>query len=311
MFRLLPIIFSLILVFGSIVLIVMEKKERINTIEKEMTIDLMPFSRQPRCGVLPKFLTKLNISNPILIDLSQKQFKGIALRYGGNYAQTLHPKGWQKYDNFSTYVSDEQGNIYLIPTPYISIKPNTFDLQKSIYKLDSITGKLTPFMFLDDVKPSSKNPYGLSAIAYDCEDESLWLAAIDESDYDNEKGVIYHIDLNNKSILQRVKGIDVLSMKIVHGKKTKFLLVGSARYNSLFAYSISNGNLSTKGKKILELPSANEHIRKIKIQGRKQLQLQSIPFGYSLIAQTDNKYRSQYEAIWLGEKRGWKVNRIQ
>jgi len=243
--------------------------------------------------------------------LSQKQYKGIALRYGRNYANTLHPKSWQKYENFSTYTSDEKGNIYLLPTPFISIKSNTFELQKSIYKLDSMTAKLAPFMFLDDVKPSSRNPYGLSALAYDCTDKSLWLAAIDESNYDEEKGVIYHIDLKSKAILQRIVGVDVLSMRIVYVNKNKYLLVGSARNSSLIAYSIKNGVLSAKGKKILELPSANERIRKIKVKGRKQLELQSIPFGYSLIAQTEDHYRVLYRAIWSSEKRMWKVNKVQ
>jgi len=274
---------------------------------KDKVNDIGTFNVQKRCTRPPVFLKKLGISQPVMIDLSQKVFKGIALHYGKNFLKTLHPKQWEQYEHFSTYTLDEKGNIYLVPTPFISIRPTTFNLQKNIYKVESKTGKLSIFMHLDDVLPSASNPYGINAIAYDCDDKTLWVAAIDESNYESQKGVIYHINLQTKEILQKVEGFDVLSMTIVKSEKGKYLLVGSARDNGLYAYTIDKGKLSATAQKLLELPVANEHIRKIKVKSKNLLELQSIPFSYALIAQTAKQNRQKYSAKWDQNRKHWTI----
>ena len=274
---------------------------------KDKVNDIGTFNVQKRCTRPPVFLKKLGISQPVMIDLSQKVFKGIALHYGKNFLKTLHPKQWEQYEHFSTYTLDEKGNIYLVPTPFISIRPTTFNLQKNIYKVESKTGKLSIFMYLDDVLPSASNPYGINAIAYDCDDKTLWVAAIDESNYESQKGVIYHINLQTKEILQKVEGFDVLSMTIVKSEKGKYLLVGSARDNGLYAYTIDKGKLSATAQKLLELPVANEHIRKIKVKSKNLLELQSIPFSYALIAQTAKQNRQKYSAKWDQNRKHWTI----
>ena len=265
------------------------------------------FGLQKKCAALPRFLRSLKIPQPVMIDLSQKRYTGIALHYGKNFRRTLHPKQWEQYGHFSTYALDEQGNIYLVPTPYISIHPSTFNLQKNLYRLESKTGKLSLFMHFDDVLPSANNPYGLNAVAYDCDDRTLWVAAVDESDYRSQKGVIYHIDPKTKEILQRVDGFDVLSMAIVRSQKGKYLLAGSARDNGLYAFRIEKGKLSPAPQKLLELPAANERIRKIKVKGENLLELQSIPFSYALIAQSSKRDRAYYRAVWDEAAGRWNI----
>jgi len=267
------------------------------------------FNIQSRCARPLSFLQKLKISQPVMIDLSQKRFKGVALLYGRNFQKVLHPDQWEQYEYLSTYTLDEKGNLYLIPTPFISIHPTTFTLQKNIYKLDSQIGKLSIFMHLDDVNPTANNPYGLNTIVYDCDDHTLWAAAIDESDYQNQKGVIYHIDPKTKEILQRIDGFDALTMSIVKSQKGKFLLLGSARDNGLYAYRIIGHVLQSEGIKLFELPNVNEHIRKIKVKGQNRLELQAIPFSYTLIAQTSNNDRINYSAVWNKKNNNWEIKK--
>ncbi len=305
-----PIIGSIIVVTVASYFVVTTKgKEKAKT----KTVKIAPenigkFSRQRSCARPPRFLRKSNIPQPVLIDLSQQRFKGLAMHYGKNYEKSLHPDLWGKYEHFSTYTVDEYGNLYLVPMPFISINENTFDLQKNIYKLNSETGDLEIFMHLEDVRASSNNPYGLNSIAYDCDDKTLWVSAVDESDYKNQKGVIYHIDPVNKSILDTIEGFDVLSMAIIKSEKGKYLLLGSARDNGLYSYKMNSNILDQKPKKLFSLPSANQHIRKIKIKGNNQLELQAIPFTYSLISQTEKKHRVFYNAIWIDTLRKWKLN---
>jgi hypothetical protein len=305
----LPIIFTLMLMLtlGYIVVSKKNKKIVLTSSSKKENV-LGTFTKQESCAILPHFFKRLHIPQPVMIDLSQKRFKGIALLYGKEFKKVLHPKIWEKYEHFSTYTIDTEGNIYLVPTPFISILPTTFNLQKNIYKLDSKTGKISIFMHFDDIVPTAINPYGLNAITYDCEDKTIWIAAIDESNYQEQKGVIYHINPKTKEILQKVEGFDVLSMTIIKSKKNKYLLVGSARDNGLYAYKIINAKLSSSPYKLLELPSANEHIRKIKVTSKNRLELQSIPFSYTLITQTAKKDRIFYDAIFNTIPNIWKVN---
>ncbi len=308
----LPIVVTLVLVSVAAYFVVSKKSEgkqkKEVSIQEISTKNIGTFSKQKRCVIPPQFLKQMNIPQPVIIDLSQKRFKGIALHYGKDFKQTLHPKIWEQYEHFSTYAVDTKGNIYLIPTPFISILPTTFNLQKNLYKLDSKTGKLSIFMHLDDVHPSANNPYGLNAITYDCDDGTLWVAAIDESDYQSQKGAIYHINLETKEILQKLEGVDVLSMTLLKSEKGKFLLVGSARDNGLYAYLIVKNRLEDKALKLLELPNANEHIRKVKIIANNQLELQSIPFSYTLIAQTAKQDRLIYKVIWDNSLGKWRLS---
>ena len=301
----LPIVVALCVLAISGYIVVSKKKEIIVTGKTQKIHNIGIFNKSKSCVRPPQLLKRLGIPQPVIIDLSQKQYKGIALHFGKNFEKVLHPEQWKQYEHFSTYASDELGNIYLVPTPFISIHPTTFNLQKNIYKVESKTGKLSIFMHFDDVVPSANNPYGINAIAYDCDDKTLWVAAIDESNYGSQKGVIYHINPQTKEILQTAEGFDVLSMTILRSEKGKYLLVGSARDNGLYAYGISKGKLSPTPHKLLELPSANEHIRKIKVKGKNLLELQSIPFSYTLIAQTAKQDRTFYKVLWDSPTKSW------
>ncbi len=306
-----PILISLIVVVVMGYIVINKKNDALTNQSqpKEQVNHIGTFNMQKMCARPPQFLQKLKIPQPVIIDLSQKRFKGIGLLYGKNFQKVLHPKQWEQYEHFSTYSVDEKGNVYLVPTPFISIRPTTFNLQKKLYKLDTQSGKTSIFMHFEDVIPSAHNPYGINAITYDCDDKTLWVAAIDESNYQSQKGVIYHINPDTKEILQKVEGFDVLSMTIVKSEKGKYLLVGSARDNGLYAYTINKGKLSATAQKLLELPVANEHIRKIKVTGKNVLELQSIPFSYALIAQTAKQDRTFYH-VKFNEKNKWNINKI-
>jgi hypothetical protein len=302
----LPILIALVLLGIGGYLVVMKKKANsMGIVENRVKPNIGSFERQKMCARPPQFLQKLKIPQPVIIDLSQKRFKGIALLYGKNFQKVLHPKQWEQYGHFGTYALSQAGDMYLAPIPYISILPATFNLQKKLYKIDSKTAKLSIFMDFEDILPSASNPYGLDAIAYDCEDKTLWVASIDKSDYQSQKGVIYHINPDTKEILQKVEGFDVLSMTIVKSEKGKYLLVGSARDNGLYAYTIDKGKFSTTPQKLLELPVSNQHIRKIKITDKNALELQGIPFSYALIAQTAKQDRTFYQADWDTDKSVW------
>ena len=58
---------------------------------------------------------------------------------------------------------------------------------------------------------------------------------------------------------------------------------------------------------LVELSNANEHIRKIKVRANNTLELQTIPFSYSLIAQTSQgEDRKFYQLQWDNLIASWK-----
>jgi hypothetical protein len=293
------------IIFSSVVYIKNQEKKAIKIVE----LFQGEFSKKQSCGIAPRFLQQLNIRQPVIIDLSQNRFKGVAFHHGENMEQTLHSKAWEYYESFGTYTLDEQGNLYLAPMPHINTTPSTFELQKNIYYIDSATGKLAIFMHIDDVFPDSNNPYGIHTLVYDCEDKTLWIAAIDETNYQGQKGVIYHVDPKTKTILQRVNGFDAHTLNILQTTKAKYLLAGSAIDNALYAYQIIDGSLSSSPVKLLELTNSNDHIRKIKIKENNYLELQITPFSYALIVQTTKNYRTLYDAKWNSVVSEWTLSK--
>lgn len=303
--RYLPVAATLMLVALMGGFAVLQKKGITQDTQAEAAVH--GFLPRRSCGRLPAFLLRKKIPQPVMIDLSQKRFKGVALLYGKNFRQSLHPRQWEQYGHFSTYALDEQGNIYLVPTPFISIRPETFTLQKNIYKLDSRSGSVSIFMTLEDVMPSERNPYGVNAVAYDCEDHTLWVAAVDESTYQAEKGIVYHIDPRTKRVLQRIKGFDALTLKVVHTAQEKYLLAGSARDAGLYAFRVTPGGADNRPKKLFDLPDPNEHIRKIRVTKMDNIALETVPFSYSLIARSTKHDRTHFTATWASERGQWLV----
>ncbi len=307
--RFIPIFIVILLLAGaSYFLLFNDEKEPKNALQKELQLD--DFNKVRSCALLPPFLYQNGIERPI-IDLSQQHYKGVAFLYGPQFSKVLHKKTWERFDALGTYTIDKYGNIYLTPNPYISITPATFNLQKAIYKMDKRSGKLERWMVLDDVMPTANNPYGLISILYDCKDGTLWASAIDKSDYKGGKGRIYHIDPKSKEIIEKIENVDTLTLAWLYTKKSRYLLMGSALDNGLYAFAFKNGKVVKEARKLFELPNPKLHIRKIKVVGKNKLYLEAIKFTYSLIAETAKKQRTQYIAQYDSKLKKWEVKELK
>jgi len=304
--RYIPILSSLFLVV-NLFFYVKNLKEK-SSVEPKVVQNIGSFHRESHCGKQPNFLTKLHIKAPVAIDLSQQRYKGLAFLHGKALSKVLHLKTWEQFDYFSSYALTPTGNMFLTPMPYISVKEQTFEFQKNIYKLHSNSGKLEVWLHLDEVHPSSNNPYGIIALTYDCDDNSLWISSLDETDYTHNRGVIYHVDVASKKILQRVEGVDALSLKLIKSEKGKFLLAGMARENSLNAYAIVEQEMKQTPLTLFNIGESTCRIRKISVIGKNQLKLKTIPFSYSLIAQTqEGNIRKTYTVLWDSSQLLWDV----
>jgi len=274
--------------------------------EAKNRFKILSFTKTRSCSSLPKFLYKAGIKRPI-IDLSQDHYTGIAFYYGIEFKNVLHKKSWEKFEHLGTYTIDKNGDIYLTPNPFISIKPTTFNLQKAIYKMDSSSGELQRWLEIDDIKPTSTNPYGLISLTYNCDDKTIFASAIDKSNYKGSKGRIYHINPKDKSYEVVIKNFDALTLRIIKTTGQKLLLAGNALDNSLYAFELKNNIISQTPHKILSLPNPQLHIRKIKVIGNNKLKLEAIKFSYSLVAATQKKTRFIYTAKFNPKSNSWSI----
>jgi len=261
------------------------------------------------CAHLPNFLQGLE--KPIVIDLTQQRFSGIAFLYGKRH-HAFYRKDWARFGSFGTYTLDEQGTIFLAPMPFISIKEKTFERQKSLYRIDSDKGVLSLWKTLENVRPSASNPYGIISLVYDCENNALWVGAIDRSDYRKANGRIYRIDKQHAKITQTIKGFDALSLALGRTEDgTITLLAGSAKDGGLYAFRLSSDGTAETPEKLFELPDPKLHIRKIKVIGRNEIIVEAIPFSYALIAQTSKQYRVIYRAQYTPRTGRWNIKHVE
>ncbi len=259
-----------------------------------------------KCASLPHFLSLKSIGSPILIDLSQQRFKGVALLYGRGFEKVYHPLQWEQYEHMGTYTLSADTDIYLAPIPYISIRPTTFNLQNKIYKIDSNSGKLEIYKEFEDVKADANNPYGIVGVEYDCDDDTLWVSAIDRSDYTHARGRLYHVDLKTKKILAKKEGLDLLTLKVVYAKDGKYILAADARTPRVVAIKVSKDGIED-AVNVLSLPDPNLRVRKIKPIDKDLIKLEAIPFNYTLVARSSNKNRVELKARYDKEKAIWSV----
>jgi len=276
-----------------------------NKTEKIDNFKFSEFTKLKSCSTMPMFLYKAGVRVPV-IDLSQEKYTGIAFYYK-NFTRAIHKKSWERFEYLGTYAIDRGGNIYLTPNPFISIKPTTFNLQKAIYKLDSINGKLDRWLVIDEIKPTQNNPYGLISVAYDCDDNSLYASAIDKSNYKGSKGRIYHINIKDKSYKKVIDNFDALTITILKSKDKKYLIAGSAYDNSLYAFEFKENRVDNLPHKLLSLTNPELHIRKIKVIGKNRLKLEAIKFSYSLIAATVKKKRFIFIANYNPTTNKWSI----
>ena len=306
--KFLPIVVVVAILAGASYFLLFKDDSKVSKVEVK-NFKFSEFNRVKSCASMPRFLYKAGVKRPV-IDLSQEKFTGIAFYYN-NFRKVLHKKSWERFEYLGTYAIDRVGNIYLTPNPFISIKPTTFNLQKAVYKLDSINGELTRWLVIDDIKPTQNNPYGLISIAYDCNDGSLYVSAIDKSNYKGSFGRIYKINPKDKSYKKVIDNFDALTLYILKTKDKKYLLAGSAMDNALYAFEFKGKNLDTTPHKLLSLPNPELHIRKIKAIGKNTLQLEAIKFSYSLIAASDKKKRVIYIATYNPNTNRWSVKEVK
>lgn len=122
---------------------------------------------------------------------------------------------------------DRNGNAYMAPAPHVDLINNLIEKQNTLYRVDTDTQQLEPFVELPVVaQPTQSNPYGVMGIAYDCDTDSLYVSSISGSTAVEELGRIYQIEVATGKVIGQLQNVDVLGLlvSIVNRKATLFCL---------------------------------------------------------------------------------------
>ncbi len=239
-----------------------------------------------KCNGMPKFPRNYGLASPYRIDLSLQKLTLIGAR-----GRKLHLKSWESPGQVGIAIYDAKGNIYLNPRPFVNDYVNKQDEQNKIYKINSSNGEISVFIEFDNKNNHTNNPFGVMDIRIDCSNNVMYTCSVYGSDYNNEKGVIYAIDLDSKKIIDKIENIDAISVQIANTKNGKKLYFGNARKAHLSSVKLKN-NGKFASTPIAEIKiedfdnSMEENIVDISFIGN-DVSLILVPFVYSMFGATD------------------------
>ncbi len=276
------------------------------------------------CQKEPDFIKSLGF-DPLwtALSTSEKKLTGIALiefeqMEGQKSPSPTNPKktvyqapSWKSFGYLSSIAFDINGNAYTIPTPLISMLYNPIEKLNTIYRLDQYTGVLNEWLNLPITsKTTTRNPFGLLGITYDCTANILIASTVAGSDRYQEKGMIFLINPNTQKIIDTLMHKDAIGLNVAFDEnKQKRLYIGSARNGNIISIPINAQGQLVKSKLRKELslqgfgPRGDDKARKIKmVEGA--LIISGVAFNYNLQASSE-KPETVYTFKWNTSAKNW------
>lgn len=253
------------------------------------------------CAGSPKFPTsKLGFSRSVVFSTSGRLTKGLELIDPGPNGDLTAGKhfqdpSWTIGGNLGVFVADSRGNVYIAPSPRISLIDNPPDKANILFKVDSDSGIMTAFIDLPSAAPpTSENPYGILALSYDCDTDSLYVTSVMGSTRANSVGRIFRVDVKTAKVAAEYDNVDafgVASYNLATGKRLYF---GSPRSPEIFSLALDgSGNFAGEPRQELVVNGAYNKPRRIEFNQRGQMLVRGIDFNFTLSATSEDR-RTDY-----------------
>lgn len=253
------------------------------------------------CKGIPGFIAGLGF-NPqrSAMSTTERKFMGVVLVELNDPANTSSGRNkfyqdpsWKSAGYLGAICTDRQGNLFILPKPQVNMLHNPPAEQNTMYKVDSKSGKLQSFVKLPMKKmPHEKNPYGLSGIFFDCQNDAIIASSIAGSSPSEELGKIYSVHSNTKNYFEILDRTDALGVAVLTQGSERRLYYGLCRKSELWSIPVDARNKPT-GKPRLEIsldgigPRGDDRIRKIRFNNMGLMELTGISFFYNLAAAYD------------------------
>lgn len=289
--------------------------------EEKMTEDEIARIGMESCRRPANFISKLGFdASRSAFSSSERQTKGIVLIQLPNQFDTTRKiyqdSSWSQHGYMSSITTDEVGNVFASPIPFVNTLDNSLATIHTVYKINSETGKMEVFMQLPKIDSSAGvNPFGVVGLYYDCHGKKLYVASVGGSTIDKEKGVIYVIDPYTKSIVDKLEGIDPIGVFVGGITGEKMLYYGHARTSDIYGVEL-NKEGKFKGKPTVQLsldglgPRGNDKARRIRFDKMGNLMIYGIDFSFNLAAQS-NKPETLYQFGYNRVDNKWVFMKLQ
>jgi hypothetical protein len=268
------------------------------------------------CRRQPQFIKNTGLaSSRSALSTAEKRIKGLVLvelpasSTDTNRRSWQHPS-WSGFGWMGPITTDEAGNSYIAPVPVINVLDNPIHQQNIIYRVESRTGEMKPFINLQTIPlPATHQPYGLLGLYYDCHGKCLYASTVAGSTREEEKGRIVVIDVSKQQIQDELTNIDAMGLCVGGMTGEKKLYFGSARKPVIYSVTLTasgkfNGPLREEFSLDLQGPRGDDKARRIRFDKNGDMLIYGISFHYNLTAPTE-KLESFYRYRYYDDVKKW------
>lgn len=274
------------------------------------------------CGALPKFISSIGLSQPIVIDTTIVTMPGVVIRELRGQQRTYQQPSWVKTGHVGSTVRDAEGSIYVIPIPSLALDTNPLAKRNTVYKIRSVDGTIETFIELPlPPDESQQNPFGVVGITLDCVTNSLYVSSVAGSTPERIGGVIYQIDMQSKKIVDVFNGVDALGLAVRNTANGKRLYYGHARSSNVFSLALQpNGAFISDAKPNYEVSllavknGDSTQANKIRFvstpQGVEQMVVDDTEFSFRMATEAARRYK-KYFFTYKAEGHSWEFQGVQ
>ncbi len=243
------------------------------------------------CRRVPRFAAKQGFGS-VTFSTEDRTTTGLKMIDGGDPNHVYQHPSWASAGALGPVLADGQGNLYLAPVPRINLIDNPPGLQNRIYRVDSESGEMSPYIDLPAAGPPTRdNAYGALALALDCDTNSLYVSSVAGSTRSEERGRIFRIDLASGTVAGMLENIDAIGVGVFNTARGKRLYFGPARVSEVRSVALdTNGNFA--GQMRVEVPltapgaSGSDRARRITFTDGGEMQVNGRQFDFNMVANT-------------------------
>lgn len=211
-----------------------------------------------------------------------------------------HPT-WDDAGFLGPIAYDDAGNIYVAPTPRLSLIDNPLEGVTTLWRIDTASGEMKPFVTLPGAA-SERNPYGVLGLTYACDIDRLFAGTVVGSTPATERGGVVAISRDGRGLDTILSGIDVMGVLVVRVGNGYELYAGLARSPEIVAIPLDAAGKPTGPRRnLIDLTAAgaspSERARKLRLQNG-ELIADLVPFNYSLQSSASGQPQGR-RMIWI------------
>jgi hypothetical protein len=260
------------------------------------------------CRATPQFVAAVS-SSPTMALATDGREMGLVLRSPTGDAPAYQHPTWDDAGYLGAIAYDHAGNVYAAPTPRLSLADNPLAGAATIWRADTATGDLRPFVTLPGAA-SERNPFGVLGLFYACGLDTLYAGSVLGSTPGVEHGGVFGVHLPDGGQTALLSGVDVMGVLVVRQGAGYTLYAGLARRPEVVAVPLdAQGRAAGPPATLLDLTTAGatpqERARKLRLVGGV-LVADLVPFNFSLQANaTDAPQIRQATWAWDATAGAW------